>query len=95
MADLLIPTSWVFWFAAGVALLIIEVLLPTFLALGFGIGAWIVSAMLFFLPSELFTLPVVLLIWAVLSAVIWIALRLVFRNRHSGNKAPEGDINEY
>ena len=93
---LLAPTSWVFWFAAGTILLVLEVLVPTFLALGFGIGAWIVSALIYLiLPTDMLSLPIVLVIWAVLSTCAWIALRAVFRNKHSGNKAPDGDINEY
>lgn len=93
---LLDPTSWLFWFVAGALLFVIEVLMPTFLALGFGIGAWIVSVLIFFaLPSEMVSPPIVFLIWAALSALSWIFLRVVFRNRYSGNKASEGDINEY
>lgn len=93
---LLDPTSWLFWSIAGALLLVIEVLMPTFLALGFGIGAWIVSALIFFaVPSGMVSAPMVLLIWAVLSALSWIILRNVFRNRYSGNKASKGDINEY
>lgn len=93
---LLDPTSWLFWFAAGAILLVIEVLVPTFLALGFGIGAWLVSALIFFaLPSNMVSAPTVLMIWAALSALSWIVLRVVFRNRYSGNKASKGDINEY
>jgi len=69
---------------------------PTFLALGFGIGAWIVSALIFFaLPSNLLATPILLVTWAVLSALAWIVMRVVFRNRYSGNKASKGDINEY
>ena len=93
---LLDPTSWLFWFVAGTLLLVIEVLMPTFLALGFGIGAWIVSALIFFaMPSGTVSTPVVVVIWATFSALSWIILRAIFRNRYSGNKASKGDINEY
>lgn len=94
--SLLDPTSWLFWFAAGAILFVIEVLVPSFLALGFGIGAWIVSALIFFaLPSDMISAPTILMIWAVLSALSWIVLRVVFRNRYSGNTVSKGDINEY
>lgn len=90
------PTSWVFWFAAGAAFFAIEVLLLTILALGFGVGAWVASALIFFiLPADVLSVPLVLVIWAILSAASWIVLRIIFRNKHSGNKAPDGDINEY
>lgn len=96
LVELLTPTSWLFWFAAGTALLVLEALIPTFLALGFGIGAWILSALIYFvLPTSMISLPVALVIWAILSALAWISLRIVFRNRYSGNKASRGDINEY
>ena len=95
MFDLLNPSSAVFWFAAGTALLIIEVLVPTFLALGFGIGGWIVAIAIWIAPNDYFSMPVIFLMWAALSAGSWLALRLIFRNKHSGSDGKDGDINEY
>lgn len=89
------PTSALFWVTAGAALLTLEIILPSFLALGFGIGAWVVAAVAFFAPDAQLSLPALLLIWAVASAVTWIALRIVFRNRFSGTDGRDGDINEY
>lgn len=95
LGSLVDPTSALFWLTAGAGLLIVEILMPTFLALGFGIGAWVVAGVVFFAPVANLSLPALLLIWAVASAVTWIALRLVFRNRFSGTDGHDGDINEY
>jgi membrane protein implicated in regulation of membrane protease activity len=89
-------SSWSFWFAVGAILFVIEVLMPTFLALGFGIGAWIVAFLIAFLwPVDWQTAPAVLALWATCSALSWIGLRLVFKNRFSGSDFDDGDINEY
>lgn len=95
MLELLNPNSAIFWFAAGTALLILEVLMPTFLALGFGIGGWMVALALWAAPHDYFSLPVIFLVWATLSAGSWLVLRLIFRNKHSGSDGKDGDINEY
>ena len=95
MLELLNPNSAIFWFAVGTALVIVEVLLPSFLALGFGIGGWLVAIAIWVAPSNFFQLPVLLLIWAIFSAGIWILLRYIFKNKHSGSDGKDGDINEY
>ena len=95
MLEFLNPNSAIFWFAVGTALLILEVLIPVFLALGFGMGGWIVAIAIWVAPDDYFSLPMLLLIWAVLSAGSWLALRLIFRNKHSGSDGKDGDINEY
>lgn len=89
-------TSWSFWFAVGAILLIVEVLVPTFLALGFGIGAWCVSALIaFVLPPDWISAQFMIVLWAALSALTWMVFRIAFKNRFSGNEADDGDINEY
>jgi membrane protein implicated in regulation of membrane protease activity len=89
------PLDPLFWFVAGAALLVVEVLMPAFLALGFGLAAWVMALLMLVLPAETLSGAGAMMVWAVLSAVTWILLRIVFRNRFSGNKAGEGDINEY
>ena len=95
MLELLDPNSAIFWFAVGTALLIVEALLPTFLALGFGLGGWAVAVLIWLAPTNHPSLPLILLIWAVCSAGSWLLLRLFFRNKHSGADGKDGDINEY
>ena len=95
LGTLLDPTSALFWITAGAALLILEVLMPAFLALGFGIGAWVVAVVLLIAPAGMLSVSALMLVWAVASAASWIILRLVFKNRFSGSDGSEGDINEY
>lgn len=95
LGTLLDPTSALFWITAGAALLILEVLMPAFLALGFGIGAWVVAVVLLIAPAGMLSVSALMLVWAVASAASWIILRVVFKNRFSGSDGGEGDINEY
>ena len=95
LGTLLDPTSALFWITAGAALLILEVLMPAFLALGFGIGAWVVAVVLLIAPAGMLSVSALMLVWAVASAASWIILRLIFKNRFSGSDGSEGDINEY
>ncbi len=95
LGTLLDPTSALFWITAGAALLILEVLMPAFLALGFGIGAWVVAVVLLIAPAGMLSVSALMLVWAVASAASWIILRVVFKNRFSGSDGSEGDINEY
>jgi membrane protein implicated in regulation of membrane protease activity len=59
------------WLIVGMALLIAEMLLPSFITFWFGLGGLIVGALLFLLPSLSITLQ--LLLWAV-SSIVFIAL---------------------
>lgn len=96
LASLLDPTNPVFWFVAGALLFGLELLMPAFLALGFGIAAWVMAALLTFaIPDGALSGPFILMIWSLLSAASWVALRVIFRNRYSGTKPEDSDINEY
>lgn len=96
LANLIDPLTPLFWFVAGAVLLALEILLPAFLALGFGIGAWVLAGlMVFVLPGDMLSVPMALMLWALLSGAAWVVLRIVFRNRFSGSKGSNGDINEY
>ena len=71
--------AWWIWGAAAVVLAIGEVLLPSFVLLGFALGAAVVAALLLFggpLSGWLAaSLPLLLLIFAVVSLLCWLALR--------------------
>lgn len=96
LIDFISLTSWSFWLVAGIALLVIEILTPSFLALGFGVGAICVSALIAFVFSENWLSgSLVVTIWALISGMTWIGFRIVFKNRFSGNDADDNDINEY
>jgi membrane protein implicated in regulation of membrane protease activity len=94
----MIWSDWWVWAVAAVALGILEVLLPGFILLGFAIGAGLVA--LNFLiggPLALWltsSLPLTLLVFALLSVVAWIALRRVFGVREGQIKTFDHDIND-
>ena len=71
--------AWWIWGAAAVVLAIGEVLLPSFVLLGFALGAAVVAALLLFGgPLSVWlaaSLPLLLLIFAVVSPLCWLALR--------------------
>jgi membrane protein implicated in regulation of membrane protease activity len=71
--------QWWVWAVAAILLAIGEVLLPSFVLLGFAIGAGVVGLILLvggplaiWLASSL---PLLLLVFAVISLVSWVALR--------------------
>ena len=71
--------AWWVWGAATVLLAIGEVLLPSFVLLGFALGAAVVAALLLFGgPLSVWlaaSLPLLLLIFAVVSLLCWLAFR--------------------
>ena len=71
--------AWWIWGAAAVVLAIGEVLLPSFVLLGFALGAAVVAVLLLFGgPMSVWlaaSLPLLMLIFAVVSLLCWLALR--------------------
>ena len=79
--------------AAALALGILEIVLPGFIFLGFAIGAAI-TGILLILPGLTPSLPILLLIFAVLSLVSWLVLRRIFALPHGQVKTFNHDIND-
>ena len=90
--------DWWVWGVAAIALAVGEVLLPTFVLLGFAIGAGAVALMLLVGgPLALWlggSLPVLLLVYAVLSLLAWLALRRWLGVYRGQVKTFDRDINE-
>ncbi|MEM9344623.1 MAG: hypothetical protein AAGA87_16400 [Pseudomonadota bacterium] len=89
---------WWVWILGAIVLGIVEVFVPAFIFLGFAIGAAI-TGLLMLVGGPLATLmvgsmPVTLLIFAVLSLVSWLALRKVMGVRKGQSKVFTTDINE-
>lgn len=84
---------WWVWLSAALVLGVIEILAPSFLALGFAIGAALMAAVVGF---SLFNLSVSakLAVFAVLSLAAWIALRQAFRPPAGSVKTFDHDIND-
>jgi inner membrane protein len=77
--------------AAGLILIVIEIISPAFFFLGFAIGSFAAAgAVSLFNPS----LPIVLLVFSLISAGSFLVLRKVFR-KHGDTHVGENDINRY
>ncbi|MGB7317482.1 MAG: hypothetical protein WBC85_05895 [Planktotalea sp.] len=88
-------TSWVFWMIAAVALAILEVFAPSFIFLGFAIGAALVGLILLVGGSAIsLSLPMTFLVFAVVSLISWIALRRVLGVQRGQVKVFDKDIND-
>ncbi|MCG7518459.1 NfeD family protein [Ruegeria sp. Ofav3-42] len=85
--------TWWLWLAGALALGILEIILPGFIFLGFAVGAAI-TGLLLVIPGIAPNLPVLLLIFAVLSLVSWLVLRRMFALPHGQVKIFRHDIND-
>lgn len=88
----MIWTLWWAWVVFGVALAVLEVLVPGFIFLGFAVGAVLVGVLVgigVLGPS----VPVLALVFAVLSLVAWVVLRRVVGVKEGQVKVWDKDIN--
>lgn len=83
---------WWIWMAGALVLAIAEVLLPGFIFLGFAIGAAITGLLLLF-PAFSVSMPVLILIFAILSLTAWLILRKMFALPKGQVKHFNDDIN--
>ncbi|AML50742.1 MULTISPECIES: NfeD family protein [Falsihalocynthiibacter] len=86
-------TDWWVWMAAGVALAILEVILPGAIFLGFAVGAFMVG-LLFLLGIPLGGVYTTFLVFAVISALAWFVLRRYLGVRKGQIKTFDKDIND-
>ena len=89
--EMLVNTWWA-WLTAALVLALIEILAPGFIFLGFALGALAMTAIVLFASG--FSVSVALALFAGLSLLGWIALRLIFRNHRSAARFIEHDIND-
>lgn len=89
----MIWTTWWIWALVGVGLAIIEVLVPSYIALGFAIGAGAVALGLLagILP---FGIGGLLILFGVLSGVAWWGLRRVFGPVGETAQTFDTDVND-
>ncbi|WGW04062.1 hypothetical protein QF118_00560 [Tropicibacter oceani] len=89
---------WWVWMAAALALGILEMLVPAFLFLGFALGAGLTGLTLLFGGGLALwlgaSLPRLLVYFAVLSLIGWLALRKAVGVRHGQVKIWDRDIND-
>ncbi|KFE34856.1 NfeD family protein [Thioclava atlantica] len=81
------------WIVAGVVLAVAEMLIPGFIFLGFAIGAVLVGALIW-IGLLGHSIPVTLVVFAVLSILAWLILRRVMGVRPGQTKHWDRDINE-
>jgi len=90
--------EWWVWGAAAIVLAIGEVLLPSFVLLGFGIGAGLIALVLLVGgPLAVMiagTVPAMLLTFAVMSLIAWLALRRLVGVQRGQVKTFDSDIND-
>jgi membrane protein implicated in regulation of membrane protease activity len=83
---------WWVWMALGLLLGLAEVLLPGFIFLGFALGAFLMAGVVLLFPSV--GLAWLVAIFATLSLLSWVALRIAFRKQSSGARVVTRDIND-
>ncbi len=85
--------EWWVWIVAGIVLAVLEVVAPGYILLGFAIG---VAATGLLIAAGILggSLPVLLLVAAVISLTTWLVLRKVFGLRRGQVKIWDKDIND-
>ena len=85
-------TLWWVWIAFALALGLVELMLPGFIALGFALGAAAVGVLVGFGLSM--SLPLSLMVFAALSLGAWLGLRATFKLKSGQVKTFDRDIND-
>ncbi len=85
---------WWVWLAAALVLAILEVLVPGFVFLGFALGSLAVGLLLLLGIGATLSLPILLLIFAALSLLVWLVLRRLFALPTGQVKIIDKDIND-
>lgn len=89
--------EWWAWAAAGVVFAFAETLTPIYAFLGMAIGAFAVAAAIPVMSMAGFALPgmpILILTFAILSALAWLCLRIFFAPPGGQVKIWRRDINE-
>jgi membrane protein implicated in regulation of membrane protease activity len=83
---------WWVWVCVALILGVIEIIAPAFIFLGFALGALMIAGIVAIFPG--ISMPMTLALFAGLSLLAWIGLRLAFRKQSSGARIVTKDINE-
>lgn len=88
--------SWWAWAIFALALVILEMIAPAFVLLGFGIGAGVVALCLALIGPGLLggSVAWILAVFSAFSLVAWIGLRQVFKLPTGQVKTFDTDIND-
>ena len=85
--------EWWVWIVGGIILAVLEVIAPGYILLGFSVGA-IATGILLALGVLGGSLPILILVAAVISLLTWFAMRRFFGIRRGQIKIWDKDINE-
>ena len=85
--------AWWVWIVGGIILAVLEVMAPGYILLGFAIGA-ILTGGLIAIGVLGNSLPVLLLVVAMISLLAWVLMRKFFAIPSSKNKIWDRDIND-
>ena len=85
--------AWWVWAVAALLLGVLEIFAPTQILLGFAIGAGAVAAILL-VGGPIGSLPLLMVIFAVVSLVAWLVIRPLMGVREGQVKHWDRDINE-
>lgn len=88
----MLASVWWVWLSAALGLATLEVIVPGYIFLGFAIGAALVGLLLLIVPIA--SMPLILVIFAVLSLGAYLAMRRVFGLPGQTPKIWERDIND-
>jgi inner membrane protein len=83
---------WWVWLCAALGLALIELVAPVSIFLGFALGALAMAGIVAFTTID--NTSALLALFAALSLIAWIVLKLAFKNQSSGARIVERDINE-
>ncbi len=83
---------WWVWVAGAIVLVILEMLVPGYIFLGFAIGAAAIGGLLGL--GIMMTLPVLLVVFSLVSLMAWLLLRKALGVREGQAKRILHDINE-
>lgn len=87
-------TTWWIWMVLALVLAALEVVLPTYIFLGFAIGAAVTGVFLLVGGSAVVGVPAIVLIFALASLAGWVAVRLSLGVRDGQVKTFDRDIND-
>ena len=90
MADFLLQAE-VIWFLIGLGLIVLELIVPGFVLIFFGIGAWVTALVCLFFGIELNTQLLVFLGSSLLSLAL---LRRVLKKRYMDRNAQDADLED-
>ena len=85
-------TLWWVWVSVALLLGLVEILVPGNIFLGFALGALVMVPVVLVLSGA--GVSLLLALFAGLSLLGWIVLRVVFKRQSSGARIVERDINE-